>query len=638
MYWIFFEEKKPIMRKVWLNHRWQSLFHCLSAISFLMLASCGLKQKKEPFPYSDALKADSLGCFDSSTSSTVTLIAEPANGTGVLVSEFDSDLVEGVGALEVNPIKCDQVVATPPFNDPLIHCQWHLQNLGNEIKSSSSYYQKTGAIGADLKLFHKIAGKTLLELFDGRGYKVHISDSGIQKDHIDLSTNFNSDQSYDFCTGDNNPEPRPKEGETVINSDHGTSVAGIIAAVANDQGGMGITHKAKFSVDNAVSTCSVSAETWPKTLKQDGIDIWNGSFGTDTELEHKPNSGGYEIINDVISGHIRDIASSATPPVNSTAYFKAAGNEGYMGGNANRDPLGWNPWIAHIGAVDELFQVTGYSSPGSNTLVTAFGAGEGASPGICTTTLGSNFDCEFNGTSAATPQASAVGLMIKQAAALVGKNLSPIDIYHILARTAVPVSETKEVASGISNKKYRNYSVNKAGYRHSVNYGFGVINAQKAIALAQDPDYSPLPILKSYSKTSADSCSSLKVQTKSSCVIRKISFDKDFQVFSARVSLDIKPDYASFTDSENVIGQVFAFLIQPDGTRSEIIRRSTRITGSTYNHNQFFKSYAPYATNAKGDWFVEVCAYGSNMGSYFFKNANIRLYGFDNEFPILEKK
>lgn len=620
----------------------------LILVSLLAVTSCGLKQKREAFPYSDisnSVRANSLGCFsdNSNKSGITTLPNEPNNGTGILVTDFDSDKNEGVGSVLSSPAKCDLTALVAPFTDPLVNCQWHLNNLGYKIKQGTSgYYDNAGAVGADLKLLKKDSnGKSLLERFSGLGYKVHISDSGIQDTHEDLSKNFNPDNSYDFCTGDHKPEPRPKEGETIVESDHGTSVAGIIAAELNNKGLMGIAYKAKISVDNAVSTCNVTAETWPTTLKQTGIDVWSGSFGTDTELVHEPNSGGYEILNDVIAGHIRDVASTTSSDINPTAYFKAAGNEGYIQGNANRDPLGWNPWIAHIGAVNELFEITSYSSPGSNILVTAFGAGEGNTPGICTTTYkntNNGYDCEFNGTSAATPQAAAVGLMIKQAGDAVGKKFSPIDLYYILAKTAVIVDETKEVNSGFLNKKYLNYSVNKAGYRHSVNYGFGVINAAKAVALAQDSDYKPLPELKSYTKTSSDSCSDLKLKTNESCVIRKINFKDDFQVFSARISLDVKPDYNSFTDSENIIGQVMAFLIQPDGTRSELVRTSTRVTGSSYTHNQFFKSYAPFASNAKGDWYVEVCARGNNPGSYFFKNANIRLYGFDGVFPLAEKK
>lgn len=625
-----------------INKLMKTFFKICFIISLLSgFTSCNVKQKKEAFPYVESSRADSLGCLssDNNKGGITVLPDEPNHGTGILVNDIDSDQSEGVGAVLPLPLKCDKATTTPPFSDPLIKCQWHLENLGHQIKlGNSNYYYDSGAVGADLKLFKKIGDKTLLERFNGQGYKVHISDSGIESTHQDLQANFTTNTSYDFCTGDSQPEPRAKKGETTILSDHGTSVAGIIAADLNSVGVMGITHKAKISVDNAVSACGVTADMWSNTIKQAGIDVWNGSFGTDSELVHEPNAGGYEIINDIISGHIRDKDNKVETESNTTAYFKAAGNEGHMGGNANRDPMGWNPWIAHVSSVNHHFQITGYNSPGANVLVAAFGAGEGATPGICTTTLGNNYACEFNGTSAATPQASAVALMIKQAGAEAGKKLSPIDLYYILARTAIIVDESKEVTSGYVNKKYINYSVNKAGYRHSINYGFGVINAEKAIAFAQDSDYKPLPSLKSYSKTSSDSCSSLKLKTNETCVIRKVVFDQDFQVFSARVSMNVEPDFNSFKNADNVIGQVMAFLIQPDGTRSELMRSSTRLTGSKYSHNQFFKSYAPFATNAKGDWHIEVCARGNNAGSYFFKNANIRLYGFENEFPIAEKK
>lgn len=605
-----------------------------------MATSCNLKSKRDPFPYADSLKADTLGCFDEGETSEVHLPDEPNNGEGYSESEFDSNLGEGVSSVSEHPVSCASSTAILPFNDPLMKCQWHLQNRGDRIQKYplTTHFSESGAVGSDLKLLKLLNDKTLLENFQGEGYKVHISDSGIQHSHEDLSANFNSNLSFDFCTQDKFPEPRPQKGESSVKSDHGTSVAGIIAAASgNGKGGVGISSKSQISVDNAVSTCDVSASTWQKLLNQSGISVWSGSFGTDTHVQHDSNSNGYEIINDTIAGHIRSYANDDNITSNPTAYFKAAGNEGYQGGNANRDPMGWNPWIAHIGSANHLFEITNYSSPGSNILVSTLGAGEGLGAGTCTTAFNNGYTCDFNGTSAATPQAAAVALMIKEAGAKVGKTLGPLDLYYILARTAVPVSETKEAASGFLNKKYINYSVNAAGYRHSIYYGFGVVNAEKAIQLAQSSDYQPLPKLEYITKTSSGSCTNLKIKTNDSCVVRKINFSRDFQVFSAQVSIAVDPVYSSFTSTENVIGQVFGFIIQPDGTRSELIRAHSKLLGSNYTHGQLFKTYAPLGTNAKGDWYVELCARGNLGGSYEFKSANIKLHGFDGAFPLEEK-
>lgn len=626
------------MRKFFVNKLAITLIPCLC----LGLNSCNVKQKRTPFPYADALKADTLGCYENSESKVVTLPSEPDNGMGVILSDFDSELSEGILTSESKDAKeCDKSNALLPFNDPLMKCQWHLSNRGDYIQKfpSSSHFSESGAIGADLKLLKILNEKTLLENFKGTGYKVHISDSGIEYNHEDLSANYNAANSYDFCDADKYPQPRPHKGESSVTSDHGTSVAGIIASISNNlKGGVGIVSQAQISADNAVSTCDLNASTWLKTLKQSGISIWSGSFGTDTHVQHDSNASGYEIINDAISGHIVDYTKDLdTTTPNPSAYFKAAGNEGYQGGNANRDPMGWNPWIAQIASGNHLFEKTSYTSPGSNILVTGLGAGDGAGAGVCTTAFGNTYTCDFNGTSSATPQVAAVALMIKEAGAKAGKNLTPLDLYYILARTAVPVDETKESASGFLNKKYLNYSVNSAKYRHSVYYGFGVVNAEKAVKLAQSEDYSPLPPnLQSLSKTSS-TCSKLKFKTNNTCAIHKIAINRDFQVFSSQISISVVPNYDSFESTENVIGQVFGFIIQPDGTRSELVRTNSRLLGSVYTHNQFFKSYAPFATNAKGDWYIELCARGNQGGEYFFNSANLKLYGFDGKFPMPEK-
>lgn len=205
-----------------------------------MLSSCDIKQKRPPFPYSfnNAIQAETLGCFEDNSSKTIALPLEPNNGTGIIPSEIDSDLSEGVSREELkNPSYCDHANNILPFNDPLMKCQWHLVNYGYYIQRfpSSSYFTEPGYVGADLKLLKKINDKTLLENFKGSGYKVHISDSGIEYNHEDISSNFNPLNSYDFCDKDRYPQPRPHKGETTLTSDHGTSVAGIISAISNNK-------------------------------------------------------------------------------------------------------------------------------------------------------------------------------------------------------------------------------------------------------------------------------------------------------------------------------------------------------------------------------------------------------------------
>ena len=95
---------------------------------------------------------------------------------------------------------------------------------------------------------------------------VAVLDSGVDLDHPDLIDSIwtnteeiagdgidNDKNSYiddrfgwDFVDSDNNPEPDLDEGYDFTAANHGTVIAGIIAATANDNGIVGIAPKAKI--------------------------------------------------------------------------------------------------------------------------------------------------------------------------------------------------------------------------------------------------------------------------------------------------------------------------------------------------------------------------------------------------------
>lgn len=635
-----YEKMKKMIKIFRILIAGMSLITC----SFL-LVSCGAK-KDDTIPYEKIVfKANTVSCLapkGNISPQAQQIPDDPKHPAKFEASSFDSTWDAGVSP-STSSQKCQSFASAElPWNDPLLSCQWHWRNRGEFIKqgAKNSYYKEQGYLGADLKLLSDVSSENeWIKNLRGEGYKVHISDSGVQFNHEDLAANFDPSHSYDFCNGDKYPEPRTS-GDELASDSHGTEVSGVIAAVAdNGKGVVGIASKSSFSLDNIVSkACSDGAKvsTWLPMLKNDEFAAWNGSFGTSTDETHEPNSGGFEMINDVIDGHL---FSADQTDDNKTAYFKASGNERYKEGQGNNDPMGWNPWIAQIGSVNEKFGVSYYSNPGPNLLVTAFGAGESYDdPGICTTNANNNYVCNFNGTSAATPQATGLAVLIKEAGAKSGKQLSPIDIYYIMARTAIPVDEYPIAESGISNKPYINYSVNSAGYWHSVDYGFGVLNAKKAIELAANSNYNPLPPLEKLTTFTSSDCGDLIFKTNESCAIKKISVTDAFQIFTLVASVDVRPNYAKLDKSEQVLGQIFGFIIQPDGTKSELLRTSKNLKGSIYNHAQLFKSYAAMGAAAQGDWYVELCAHGLTKKAEFdFKSVKLKFFGWKNQSPLPSK-
>ncbi|MED0803070.1 S8 family serine peptidase [Bacillus safensis] len=116
--------------------------------------------------------------------------------------------------------------------------------------------------------------------YSGKGVKVAVIDTGVDYTHPDLKGNFGLYKGYDFVDNDYSPQETPKGDPRGESTDHGTHVAGTIAAngqikgVAKDAtllayrvlgpGGSGTTENVLAGIDRAVT---------------DGADVMNLSLG-----------------------------------------------------------------------------------------------------------------------------------------------------------------------------------------------------------------------------------------------------------------------------------------------------------------------------------------------------------------------
>ena len=146
-------------------------------------------------------------------------------------------------------------------DDPLFSQQWHLHNTRG---------------GYDLNLL------SVWEDYSGYGVKVVVLDDGVQSKHSDLAANYETDLSYNFAR-------QLFSGNPIgFDSNHGTAVAGIIAAEWNDQVVIGIAYNASLG--------SVIAD-FPSEITQgfnfavrQGADIVNNSWGFDPFVDDPSES------------------------------------------------------------------------------------------------------------------------------------------------------------------------------------------------------------------------------------------------------------------------------------------------------------------------------------------------------------
>jgi len=110
----------------------------------------------------------------------------------------------------------------------------------------------------------------------GAGVKVGIIDSGIDSAHPDLAANFAG--GWDFIEDDDNPQD---------GFGHGTFIAGIIGAIDDGQGVVGVAPEASLYAYRVLDSSGVfNAGSWDLVIAAldraiaDGMDVVNMSFGS----------------------------------------------------------------------------------------------------------------------------------------------------------------------------------------------------------------------------------------------------------------------------------------------------------------------------------------------------------------------
>lgn len=159
--------------------------------------------------------------------------------------------------------------------DPLFPFQWHLRNAGQK-----TFSPVCGKPGEDMRMAGAMA-----EGLAGTDVIVAVVDSGLEIAHEDIKDNIIVGGSWNFTNSTTDPTHSSQ-----VKGDHGTSVAGIIAAVAgNGRGGRGVAPNAKLKGFNFLADDAESADA-NEIASLGGSDvnpnakdvhIFNMSYGTD---------------------------------------------------------------------------------------------------------------------------------------------------------------------------------------------------------------------------------------------------------------------------------------------------------------------------------------------------------------------
>ena len=191
--------------------------------------------------------------------------------TGILTytTEYSDIVVEKI-TFRVSDGVVDDGVADLTLNlnsDPAYKQSWYLDNTGQ-----TAYSSRSGIVGEDIN-----ADSTITNNHTGEGVGINVIDSGLEIAHEDLVDNVLDGYSWDFWEGDTDPTNSSCCG------DHGTSVAGMIAAKGwNNLGGRGVAPNATLIGYNLLQYFSYNnqSESWGYNDPYSGaMDIFSMSYG-----------------------------------------------------------------------------------------------------------------------------------------------------------------------------------------------------------------------------------------------------------------------------------------------------------------------------------------------------------------------
>lgn len=343
--------------------------------------------------------------------------------------------------------------------NPLRPWEWNIKNNGNV----------TGAIaGADMKVEQAWCVST------GTNVRVAVIDDGVDLTHPDLQANLLP--GYD-ATGNNSG------GAPTTTNSHGTNCAGIIASVDNTIGTVGVAFNSKIIpirmgiVVNATFNTNPSwqAACFAEAVNR-GADViscsWGGgsqSVQLDAAITNAVTNGrgGKGCVVVFSSGNNNDVISYPSSNANVIAVGASTPCDSRKRSSSNI--LEVNPGVK----VD----LEGTSCDGERWWGSNFGAGiDVIAPGVLITTtdnVGANgavagdYSSNFNGTSAACPNAAAVLALIIAA----DNNLTGLQARNILEQTCfkIPNGNFQTNVAGQPNGTWSNQA------------GYGRVDAQQAV-------------------------------------------------------------------------------------------------------------------------------------------------------------
>lgn len=480
--------------------------------------------------------------------------------------------------------------------DTFFDMQWHIHSLGTYTNDSNVLT----IIGNDLDLLDTY--RNYMGYNKGDNIIIQVVDTGIDTDHEDLSDNMDFSRSYDGET----------LGDPSGDHFHGTMVSGVMAATAfNAKGVRGIIPFAKIAGSNWIeSGQSIEAleKAWLTGNGANEIAVSNNSWGTyystDTEYED-----------------IMALGTSTLRDGKGRIYVFAGGNDRIDRGNANLQYILSNRYAIAVSALKHDNTYADYSTPGANILVSGYGGNyHDDSPTLGTTTImgtavntgsiytkntwsddiNKNYTYTANGTSVASPTVAALIALVLEAC----PNLGWRDVKYLIAKHAKQVDPLNST-----------WVTNSVDFKHSPDYGFGLINAGGMIEECTST-YEHLPIEQ------------------------HISISKDFDTliednntthaFDMNITDTIDIEWIEVTIDSNITNasDYKINLISPQDTNISLLTENAKISGAWMEGGFRFGTPAMIDETSDGKWIIEIIDTKSGIEGGL-QSIALKIYGHE---------
>ncbi len=381
--------------------------------------------------------------------------------------------------------------------------------------------------------------------YTGKGITVGLIDDGVEYTHPDLAANYNTAIDYDALNQDN-------DAFTSLSTDqHGTSVAGVIAAVqGNGIGVVGVAFGATitgfrmgFGSAGAVSQVT---DAFQHAINVDVVNnSWGyGGFFGDNFATSTFAAAGAAVQNDATNGR------SGL----GTVIVFAAGNSRASGDSVDYHGFQDSQFVISVAATDSTNHYASFSDFGAGLLLSAPGVNVTTTDRVGSLGFSSGDYTTVSGTSFSSPIVSGVVALMLDA----NPNLGYRDVQEILAYSSdkVDPANSRWMTNGAGNW-------NGGGLHFSTDYGFGLVDAHAAVRLAETWTAQSTAANMVTASAAASSAQAIP-DNNASGITQHVNIASNILIDHVTVDLNI---------THPLIGDLIVTLIAPDGTQSMLIDR-----------------------------------------------------------------